>query len=234
MNIPDKLRVYIESHPDLLTPDGYQELFDNCDTFYRGLLYNVLTSIGENPLLSMKSISNHMFYNSDINTLNIPANIEYTQHAAFGGCLTVTTITFNDTLKFLREHAFSSCTNLTHIRLSENIEYIPTCCFYSCWKLDNPHIPDKVRDIQESAFEDCRELKQVKLPPHLEIIEQHAFRGCKQLKEITIPKTVRYVDKQVFADCENITVYIENKDATKRWNPDWTEFAKNMQVVYLD
>lgn len=171
----------IETNIDLIENQDYKLLFTRCNPRHRGELFDILTSIGEQPIDVMKELMNSICSNSTIKHINIPDNIVAISDHAFSGCKQLKTIHLPSTVKELQYGAFSD-SGLTEIELPEHLERINHSAFLYCYELESINIPDSVTYISHNAFAGCTNLKNVVLPNNLQILGDDVFLWCTNLK----------------------------------------------------
>ena len=115
--------------------------------------------------------SGGFYYSQDIESVEIPADVQCINEAAFTSCRSLRAVTFasGSQLKIIDDVAFSYCDKLKSIE-----------------------IPASVISIGEIAFDNCHDLESVTFESgsQLKIIGRQAFGVCSSLKSIVIPASV--------------------------------------------
>ena len=144
---------------------------------------------------NLYEIPYHAFYNSGIESIDIPDSVE----------------------KFGSE-AFARCGKLKEVLLPKKLCYIGEKCFEENFSLEKvapkPSSKQGVGStvapnsntnmffhlkICESAFLRCHGLKTLELPTNTTHIGEYAFYRCQNLINITIPALVKYIGRHAFA-----------------------------------
>ena len=144
---------------------------------------------------------------SRLTAIEIPASVETIEAAAFKGCTSLATVTFESgsKLKTIRGGyinsiglsyyygAFSDCPKLTAIEIPASVETIgaaafkgtdlATVTFESGSKLKT--IGGGYYYSHYGAFSGCLKLTAIKIPASVETIEAAAFKGCTSLATVT-------------------------------------------------
>lgn len=135
-----------------------------------------------------------------LTSVEIPANVETIEAAAFKGCTNLTSVTFgrNSNLKIIKggydthyEHinygAFTDCTALKSIEIPASVETIDVSAFLGCSQLKTVSFESnsKLKEIggasmqyPHGAFTDCITLSAIEIPTSVTKIGAAAFYGC--------------------------------------------------------
>ena len=141
-----------------------------------------------------------------LTSIKIPASVKTIEEAAFKGCSSLATVTFEkgSQLKTIRgdsysSGAFSDCTALTSIEIPASVETIEAAAFRGCSKLATVTF-EKASQLKtiSTAFSSCPIIS-IEIPASVETIETSAFRGCSKLATVTFEKgsqlkTIRSAD----------------------------------------
>ena len=143
-------------------------------------------------------------------SIEIPASVETIEAAAFKGCSSLATVTFEkgSQLKTIGGGYYSSsysyyygafldCTALTSIEIPASVETIEAAAFMRCSKLATvtfekgsqlKTIGGDYSSYYYGVFSDCTALKSIEIPASVETIEATAFKGCSSLATVTFEK----------------------------------------------
>ena len=159
---------------------------------------------------TLTTIGKEMFYRSKLKSVVIPASVETIEAAAFMGCSSLATVTFEkgSQLKTIGGGyssyypnyygAFLDCTALTSIEIPASVETIEAAAFMRCSKLATVTFEkgsqlktiggDYSSSYYYGVFSDCTALKSIEIPASVETIEATAFKGCSSLATVTFEK----------------------------------------------
>ena len=162
---------------------------------------------------TLTTIGKEMFYRSKLKSVVIPASVETIEAAAFMGCSSLATVTFEkgSQLKTIGGGyssyypnyygAFLDCTALTSIEIPASVETIEAAAFKGCSSLATVTF-EKGSQLKTigggyysssysyyyGAFLDCTALTSIEIPASVETIEATAFKGCSSLATVTFEK----------------------------------------------
>jgi len=159
---------------------------------------------------TLTTIGKEMFYRSKLKSVVIPASVETIEAAAFMGCSSLATVTFEkgSQLKTIGGGyssyypnyygAFADCTALTSIEIPASVETIEAAAFTVSSKLATVTFEkgsqlktiggDYSSSYYYGVFSDCTALKSIEIPASVETIEAAAFMGCSSLATVTFEK----------------------------------------------
>ena len=159
---------------------------------------------------TLTTIGKEMFYRSKLKSVVIPASVETIEAAAFMGCSSLATVTFEkgSQLKTIGGGyssyypnyygAFADCTALTSIEIPASVETIEAAAFMRCSKLATVTFEkgsqlktiggDYSSSYYYGVFSDCTALKSIEIPASVETIEAAAFMRCSKLATVTFEK----------------------------------------------
>ena len=158
---------------------------------------------------TLTTIGKEMFYRSKLKSVVIPASVETIEAAAFMGCSSLATVTFEkgSQLKTIGGGyssyypnyygAFADCTALTSIEIPASVETIEAAAFMRCSKLATvtfekgsqlKTIGGDYSSYYYGVFSDCTALKSIEIPASVETIEAAAFMRCSKLATVTFEK----------------------------------------------
>ena len=130
-----------------------------------------------------------------LTSIKIPASVKTIEEAAFKGCSSLATVTFEkgSQLKTIggdsySSGAFSDCTALTSIEIPASVETIEAAAFRGCSKLATVTF-EKASQLKtiSTAFSFCP-ITSIEIPASVETIEAAAFKGCSSLATVTFEK----------------------------------------------
>ena len=141
-------------------------------------------------------------YCTALTSIEIPASVETIEAAAFKGCSSLATVTFENgsQLKTIGGGssyygAFSDCTALTSIEIPASVETIEASAFKGCSSLATVTFENgsQLKTIEggypsSGTFADCTALTSIEIPASVETIEAAAFKGCSSLATVTFEK----------------------------------------------
>ena len=166
--------------------------------------------------ISLVEISENAFHDSKIESIVIPASVEFIGNSAFGYCRNMETVRFESDSK---------------VEIIEGGWYgasgMPTGVFQDCSKLKEINIPASVKIIKGGAFHGCESLTKVTFDEYsnLEELEgaydyrgsggcyRGAFADCTSLTTILIPKNVKKIGFSTFANCSALQSVIFELDS---------------------
>ena len=137
-----------------------------------------------------------------LTSIEIPASVETIEAAAFKGCSSLATVTFENgsQLKTIgggsySSGAFSDCTALTSIEIPASVETIEASAFKGCSSLATVTFENgsQLKTIEggypsSGTFADCTALTSIEIPASVETIEAAAFWHCSSLATVTFEK----------------------------------------------
>lgn len=198
-----ELNENIESSPDIIIPDTYNDLpvtiiashgFSHCDNIKSVTMPDTITLIDVCAF----------FFCRNLTTIKLSKNLEVIGDMAFSHCDNLTSIDIPDSVTEIKEDAFSWSQNLKSINISKNVKKIEDNAFTNCDSLKNIFIPEGVTHIGKNVFALCDNIRTVSLPETLISIGKEAFIMCKSLHTIYIPKSVKEIGDYAFGDCPYI------------------------------
>lgn len=116
----------------------------------------------------------------------------------FGGCSSLTSVSFPETWTTIPSYMFSGC-GFTDVTIPEGITSIGNNAFYSCSKLETVRLPSTLKSISSHAFGGCKALKEIQLPGGLTGIGEGAFTSATSLTSIELPEGLVTIGKSAFA-----------------------------------
>lgn len=123
--------------------------------------------------------------------------------------LSVTSITFGDSVEHIPSGMCAGMPNLTSVSMGKNVKIIGPGAFFDCTFLESLPISESVEIIGGQAFQGCHRLKSITLPESLKIIGGSAFHVCTSLTSVVIPDSVTTIEGSAFESCsalESLTI----------------------------
>lgn len=189
-------------HPDTVIICG--DAFEDCSKLNELVIPEGVVSIGGFALPSLETVS-------------IPASMEFIDSSAFDYCKTPTEITVaedNPCYKSVGGSLFShdgtrlikyaSGQTVESYRVPEGTVVIELAAFEEAKHLIEVVLPDSVEEIEHSAFLRCDRMQSIHLGNGLRRIGGQAFGFCTSLTEITIPDSVEELSYSVFSYCDKL------------------------------
>lgn len=189
-------------------------IVDTENKFYsdiEGVLFDNTHSIiikypPSNPVLnynmpdSVFIIKDNAFINSNIESINLSANVSVIPAYSFTNCNKLKSISFPSSVTLIENNAFENCSALQSIILGEN-----------------------VADICKEAFKNCISLLSITFNKRLEAIRSNAFLGCINLTLSDLPKGLTELEAKAFEECSSLSDIVKKninalteKSKTKR------------------
>ena len=153
----------------------------------------------------LQSIGFRAFYDSGLETINLPSTLTSMGNETFYSTELKGTIALPGALTALPNHAFYSCERLTGVSFSEGLQSIGNNTFQNCKQLTEVSLPQSLKTIGNNAFINCYRMRSVALPTALESIGSSAFEDCDSMYSFTFPETILTVPNSVLRDCDLLT-----------------------------
>ena len=134
---------------------------------------------------SLTEISDYMFAESGLQTINIPENVKAIGNYAFASS-SLKSITIPSSVKTIGQSAFSGCRWMNEATMSNNVESIGEAAFSICPSLKTIHLSSKLKEIGSKAFYECSGLEEITIPASVVSIGDGAFSNCHGLKSIKV------------------------------------------------
>ena len=174
---------------------------------------------------SVRSIRWSAFdYCSELETLNLGANVEKLDRGIFRGSEKLAGINVsadNSSFKSTDGVVFSKDGKTLvaypvgkgdEYTIPAGVEQLGEGAFVTA-KIKKFAVTEGVKKIGLGCFENCSELTEVTLPESLEEIAEQCFVACGALKTITIPENVKSIGDSAFTVCFGLeSIIIENAD----------------------
>ena len=141
-----------------------------------------------------------------LTSIEIPASVETIEAAAFKGCSSLATVTFENgsQLKTIgggsySSGAFSDCTALTSIDIPASVEIIGAAAFSGCTRLASVKFESNSQlkaiaggyNPSDGAFYGCTSLTSIEIPASVQTIGKAAFQECTKLATVKFDKESR-------------------------------------------
>jgi hypothetical protein len=153
-----------------------------------------------------------------LNTVTIPASINYLGTTVFWGCDQLSQINWTD-IKYIANEAFSQCYNLTTIpAFSASLTYIGSKAFYMDNKLSAVDFSacKNLTTIGSNAFDQCYTLQSVDLSKctSLTSIGDSAFVKCTGITSATYAPNITTINSSVFNGCSSLVTFTGSSSLT--------------------
>lgn len=223
-------------------------------TAYKGTSKSVTVPQKINDI-DVKIIGANVFKgNTNIESVDIKANLYYLVNEQFKSCTSLKSVTMPDSINFAYYGTFENCTSLESIKLPDELKSLPNSMFSGCSKLADITFPAKLESISGTALintkwlEDRRkenplvivngilvdgkmyEKSSLSIPSNIKSIAGDAFSENNNLVSVTIPSSVSMVGGFAFANCANLEKAVLECKATSI-NGLFTECRKLKEVV---
>jgi len=177
--------------------------------------------------------------NTNIESVEIKANLNYLTQNQFRDCTSLKSVTMPDSINWAYYSAFENCTSLESIKLPDELKLIPDSMFKGCTKLADISFPAKVESVAGNALENTKWLddrrkenplvvvsgilvdgknyakSSLTIPSNVKSISGTAFEGNVNLVSVTVPSTVTKLGGFAFEDCANLEKAILNCKVTR-------------------
>lgn len=169
---------------------------------------------------SVKSISNKMFYESNITNVIFDENCVCTSigDSAFASCSGLTSITLSDKITRIGSAAFGGDGALGEIRYlgsvadwcgemegRESLMFKTLDLYIDGLPAEDIVIPEGVTSISDYAFRYCNKVRTVSVPDSVTYLGDGAFWCCENLTEINLPDGLNYIGYVAFYQCVSLT-----------------------------
>ena len=153
---------FMEEHRQQIEDFQLEQLFEDASSNFNTLRKSDIHMLGElirnkypNCLTKLNGIPKNFFCESDIESVDIPNNIEYIDDYAFWECRNLKTINWSDNITSIGDASFFKCDKLTELKLPPNLETIGPNAFTACRALKNVYFPDTIESTYKSSFDFC-------------------------------------------------------------------------------
>lgn len=163
-------------------------------------------------------IGEYAFANTNISSLQLPANLKRLEGGVFEGCSSLAgTLTLPESLEEIGYYCFQQCRMLEGtLTLPSKLKKIPYYCFCNCNFSGDLIIPEGIIEIEFDAFADAGQFKSLSLPNSLKAIGADAFAGCQIQGELIIPSQIQSIPDFCFASNQFTSIiFAENSELVK-------------------
>lgn len=184
-----KAAAFLREYKDLIRDKNFIDLFARASwdgVSNIGAVGYMLHSAGIPFYSYMNFVPNNAFFESNIESIDLPDNVNHIGQAAFAGCKSLRHV--SSKCEYLNDNCFAN-SGLTNIPDIPNVELYPVGAFYGCKNMVNIIIPKGVDYIGQSCFENCTGLREVALPKSIQQIHSYAFANCNMFMHIHYPGT---------------------------------------------
>lgn len=145
--------------------------------------------------------------NTKLQTVELPANLEYIPKYCFNGCTALLDVKFPENIKYIGDYAFYGCSEFTKEYAQEgtnNYRYL--------------NIPEKVEEICSYAFHGCSQLDAIRISTDLTTIGAHAFRESA-LQKIETYETDDIINIETIGDYAFYKTSVYSKSSNELYMP---------------
>lgn len=168
--------------------------------------------LSEEPALRYIGIS--AFENSQIEEIEISANVEKINSNTFKNAKKLSKVTFNEGLTYIAASAFEGCEALAEIALPDTLHDIANSAFKNAG-LKSVDLGDGVAKVNSEAFAGNKNLTDLYIGKNVEKLGNGAFADCSKLVAVNLPASLVSFSGNAFSGCDSlvkITVDSENKN----------------------
>lgn len=120
----------------------------------------------------------------------------------YKGNKNVTSVTFTSSMEYIGVYAFGTCINLKTVIFNDGLKAIDACAF-SDSGIENVVLPETVTYLSEYVFGGCESLKSVKATGVTKI-DHDAFYGCSSLENAEFSDGLYYIGRYAFEKTTNL------------------------------
>lgn len=190
------------------------------ESFYEpGVDFSGLKSLSFAEGSQVNFIGNYAFYNTGIESVVLPASLEYVGDKSFANCKNLTSVAMaalkdgkQYKLSQIDRYSFGGCTKLSDITLPDSLITIGAYAFVLCTSLTSVTLPASVTSIGEMTFEGCSSLTTVTMAVlkegeeyALNSIDYYAFGYCSALTSVTLPESLQSIGASAFSYCKSLS-----------------------------
>lgn len=186
----------------------FEDLYNkfNVNSTQKGILTKLLYLAGFDPLAHMESIHPYMFFETDVESITIPGNIDVIEMGAFRNCSSLKEIVIPATVGSMKELVFLDCHALESVVFEEGstIPIVGLDAFKACYKLTNVKLPKSLKSISAHMFEECTALERIEVPEGVEQLSRECFKNCTHLTDVHVPDSVKRIGQNAFRGCRRL------------------------------
>ena len=183
-----------------------------------------------------KRIGNHWFWDSDIESVEIPVSVREIGADAFYNCKSLTRVAFALGSELEKIGPGSFCkTGIERVVIPKGVEEIRGYTFQECEHLKEVLFEEKsvLKTIGEDAFRWCTNLTKITFPEGLEKIELDAFAGSG-LENVELPASLRMVSQCTFRACKSLKVVRFNEGLEVLGTDEYADGRGSLLGVFED
>ena len=137
IQLTDDEKYYIRSGQDLLKKNDLKRFYGKLNNMTRkpdeiGHITQFLLENGINVFDYFTAIPPKMFFGAEIESIQIPDNIERIGKRAFSGCFNLKDVDLGNSVKMIDANAFADCTELRRVFLPDSLTILGPGIFENC------------------------------------------------------------------------------------------------------
>ena len=167
-------------------------------------------TLAEEPELNYIGIN--AFEDSQIEKIEISANVEKINSNTFKNAKKLSEVKFNEGLKYIAASAFEGCAALVKITLPDTLHDIANSAFKNAG-LKSVNLGDGVAKINSEAFAGNKNLTDLYIGKNVEKIGNGAFKDCAKLVAVNLPASLRAFNGNAFSGCDSLVKITVDKDS---------------------
>ena len=208
--------------------------FSHCSNLSSIIIPNSVTTIGYAALSGCSSLT----------SITIPDSVISISDLVFSNSSSLTNITVDKNNKIYKSLdgnlytkdgttliRYATGKKDTSFTIPDSVISINDYAFNGCSSLTSITIPDSVTSIGDDAFYNCSSLTSITIPDNVASIGEWALYKCSSLTSITIPDSVTTINSNAFRDCGSLTIYVNDLEQTKKWDPNWNPDNRPVKVI---
>ena len=152
---------------------------------------------------SLTAVMQYSFYNSGIESIEIPLTVTKIGNNAFANCSNLASITLPSMLESIELNTFAGCTSLTSIELPETVTTINETAFKGSG-IESINLAN-VSTFGKGAFSNCKELSYVEISSTATSLPDELFSGCTSLYTVELNEGLASIGAKTFSGCTSLT-----------------------------